>query len=132
MPRQIFDATWLRAQSRRLVLAITVLTLGAASCASPPEPASPPLLLLGIDGLEWDVVLPLVESGDLPVIAGLLQRGTAGKLATLSPTLSPVIWTTVATGKMPAKHGIQHFVTKGDEDEPRRAHVSTDRRTKAI
>ena len=39
-----------------------------------------------------------------------MQDGTFGKLENLTPTVSPIIWTTVATGKEPTKHGIEGFV----------------------
>jgi hypothetical protein len=68
-----------------------------------------PVLLVGIDGATFDVVLPMIEEGRLPHIAGLMERGAWGALETLEPTVSPAIWTTVATGKLPAAHGIFGF-----------------------
>jgi tetratricopeptide (TPR) repeat protein len=70
------------------------------------------LLLIGLDGADWDIIDPLVEKGDLPNLGRLAREGTKARLRTVLPALSPVIWTTVATGKLPAKHGILDFLAK--------------------
>lgn len=69
-----------------------------------------PLLVFAVDGLEWRVMKPLLESGKLPVMSGLMKQGTYGYLSTIQPTLSAAIWTSVATGKVPDQHGILGFV----------------------
>lgn len=76
------------------------------------EPAfdSPPLYLLCVDGADLQVIEPLVEAGELPTFARLMREGTWGELATLEPTRSPNIWTSMITGKPPEDHGIRHFV----------------------
>ena len=76
---------------------------------TPPADPGPPVLLVGIDGLEWDVMLPLLQQGKMPTMTALMARGTYGLLATLTPAVSPPIWTTVATGKLPETHGIISF-----------------------
>jgi predicted AlkP superfamily phosphohydrolase/phosphomutase len=80
------------------------------------SPLATPIVLFGVDGLEWSVLLPLVQSGRAPNFAALMERGTFGTLGTLKPTTSPVIWTTIATGKGPGKHGITGF-TYDEETE---------------
>lgn len=93
-----------------------------------------PVLFFAVDGLEWDVLLPLVQRGEVPALAKLMRRGVFGELESLRPTWSPVIWTTIATGKGPAKHGIEGFVYAVEVDgklEPR-VYNSGHRRTKAF
>jgi predicted AlkP superfamily phosphohydrolase/phosphomutase len=69
------------------------------------------LLIIGIDATDWRVVTPLMESGRLPNIARLVESGVSCDLRTLEPKqASPVIWTTIATGKNPDKHGITGYV----------------------
>jgi predicted AlkP superfamily pyrophosphatase or phosphodiesterase len=83
------------------------LALAALGCASPP-PAK--VLVVGIDGAEWAVIDRLRAAGRMPALDALVARGTRGRLGTLRPTLSPALWTTVATGVPPAEHGIADFV----------------------
>lgn len=91
-----------------------------------PEARSP-VLLLGLDGLDWDLVLPWVEAGRMPNLAHLLERGTWGEMRSISPLLSPLIWTTVATGASPEVHGILDFV-EHDRETGRRIPVTSDSR----
>jgi hypothetical protein len=75
------------------LLALASLLLAYCSGAESP-PVRPPVLLLAVDGLEWSVLLPMVQRGDMPTLRGLMERGVFGELQTLHPTVSPVIWTT--------------------------------------
>jgi len=78
-----------------------------------------PILLFAIDGLEWRVMKPLIESGQLPVIEGLMRKGSYGYLKSLYPTFSPLIWTSIATSKNASKHGILNFVYEDTPEGPR-------------
>ena len=93
----------------------------------------PRVLLVAIDGLEWNIVLPLIEQGRMPELADLMERGSYGVLRTLRVTKSPVIWSTVATGKRPRKHGILDF-DRLDPEAPsgRTLYSNSDRKTKAF
>lgn len=64
------------------------------------------------DGASWDFIVPLLREGRLPHLAALIQNGSAGNLLTIRPTLSPVVWTTIATGMPPDRHGIVDFVRR--------------------
>jgi type I phosphodiesterase/nucleotide pyrophosphatase len=90
-----------------------------------------PILVIGIDGAEWDLILPLITAHELPRFEALMRRGTFGLLETMEPTLSPVIWTSMATSKLRDEHGIRHFVHAGDDGKPV-LYTSADRRTKAV
>ena len=68
------------------------------------------LLVFGLDGADWDIIDPLIERGELPHLARLARTGARARLRTVAPILSPVVWTSVATGKAPAKHGILDFL----------------------
>ncbi|MEE8524902.1 MAG: alkaline phosphatase family protein [Thermoanaerobaculia bacterium] len=83
-----------------------------ASFAAGLQPAERQVLVLGLDGLDWDLVLPWVRSGDMPHLEGLMKSGTWGRMETIVPTLSPLIWTSIATGVTPDVHGILDFVEK--------------------
>ncbi len=81
----------------------------------PPQPArrAPPALrvvLVGLDAADWLVVDPLVASGRLPTFARLKAVGRTGILLATPPLVSPLIWTTIATGEWPDDHGILGFM----------------------
>lgn len=84
-------------------------TISRGELPTPAGPA-PPVLLLCVDGADPAVIRELVADGHLPAFARLMREGTWGPLETLEPTLSPVIWTTLATGRHPEDHGIRQFV----------------------
>jgi predicted AlkP superfamily phosphohydrolase/phosphomutase len=96
-----------------------------------PGDTAAPILFIGLDGLEWDVVLPLLERGDMPVLMGLMKRGSYGLLKTWRPTSSPIIWTTIATGRTGRAHGVRGFV-KEQATETRELYTNSDRTTKAL
>lgn len=67
----------------------------------------PPLLVVGVEAATLDAVLPLARQGRLPFLAGLLERGAYGRVRTLAPTRREAVWTTLATGKYPFRHGVK-------------------------
>jgi len=69
------------------------------------------ILLFCIDGASWNVINPLLEKGRLPYLASLISNGTRGYLDNLGIAESPVIWTSIATGMPPSRHGIDNFTT---------------------
>jgi hypothetical protein len=77
-----------------------------------PRPAAveagrrPKLWVIGLDAATLDALLPLAGQGRLPFLATVLQGGAYGRLASLSPTRRDAVWTTLATGKYPFKHGV--------------------------
>jgi len=100
--------------SRVRILALLGLSLAAACgepAARPPaETVRPRVLLIGVDGATWHVARPMLERGELPHLAELVERGVHGDLLSMDPMTSPVLWTTIATGSVPDRHGILHFV----------------------
>lgn len=78
---------------------------------------SPELLILGIDGASWRHIDPLIQQGKMPNLASLIQNGVRATPDTLNPTISPAIWTTAATGKVPEKHGVRNFLATSTEYE---------------
>lgn len=74
------------------------------------------LVVVGLDAGTWTVLDELFEQGDLPHIRQMVDQGVAGTLLSKEPTLSPRVWTSIATGKEPAKHGIQDFFSTQNRD----------------
>lgn len=89
------------------------------------------LLLVGWDAADWQVITPLLDAGRMPHLQRLIDGGVMASLATLQPIVSPMLWTSIATGKLADKHGVHGF-TERDPEGGARPSTSTTRRTKAI
>jgi tetratricopeptide (TPR) repeat protein len=94
--------------SCRAFVLVALLLLAPACRSSGPSPGR--IVVLGIDGLDPQVVDLLMSEDKMPSFARLRQEGAYGRLRSQKPLLSPIIWTTIATGKPPEQHGIGHFV----------------------
>lgn len=67
------------------------------------------VLLVGWDAADWKIINRLMDGGKMPHVKRLVENGVMGNLSTLFPALSPMLWTSIATGKRPHKHGIYGF-----------------------
>jgi len=90
------------------------------------------VLVIGWDAADWKVVSALVDQGKMPHTAKLIERGVMGDLATLHPVLSPMLWTSIATGKRPYKHGILGFSEPTPDGGGIQPVSQLSRKTKAI
>ncbi len=70
------------------------------------EQQRPHLLVVGLEGATLDAILPLASQGRLPFLASVVEGGAYGHVASLTPNRRKVLWTTLATGKYPYKHGL--------------------------
>ena len=129
--------TGMRSLRRSLLLFLSVT---GAACGAAPSPAEPSRLVvfIGADGATPEVIDELRSAGRLPNFEKLIRTGTYGKMQSLAARrileeddtrryASPILWTTIATGKVPEKHGIRDFVLPirgtasvwmGSEEEP--------------
>jgi predicted AlkP superfamily phosphohydrolase/phosphomutase/tetratricopeptide (TPR) repeat protein len=90
------------------------------------------ILLIGWDAAEWSIIEPLIHQGKMPALKSLMDRGVYGRLKTMDPPLSPMLWTSIATGVRADKHGICGFVEPSPDGEGLRPVTSTSRKVKAI
>ena len=91
------------------------------------------LLVVAWDGADWQIVLPLLEAGRLPALGRLVGAGVMAHLASLSPQVSPLLWTSLATGKRADKHGVLGHVEPASIDTAAVAPVDGRmRRSKAL
>jgi hypothetical protein len=100
-----------------------VLLLLATSVACKPGPT---ILVVGLDGADWDVMDPLIEGGHVPTLASVIQGGTRADFDCRPawPAFScycPPVWVSIATGWPASQHGIYLL-----------ANLSTERTRKAI
>jgi len=110
-----------RANHPRLSAVVLLLSLVAIPALSAwPRPAptgNVKLLVFGLDGATFDVIDGL--GTQLPEIQALQQEGVRADLMSMEPMFSPLLWTTIATGKTPEEHGIHGFhVQYGDVKVP--------------
>ncbi|MCI0492458.1 MAG: alkaline phosphatase family protein [Planctomycetes bacterium] len=68
------------------------------------------VLIVGLDGATFDLMLPWIEEGRLPHLARLLQGGSHSRLESTIPPITPCAWSSFMTGKNPGKHGLFDFV----------------------
>jgi hypothetical protein len=103
-----------RVSRRWLVLAVAAVAVAAARTGSA-QPAGTaaqprPIVLVGIDGADWLTIDRLVARGELPAFARLKARGRTGVMRATPPLLSPILWTTIATGRRPEDHRVLDFM----------------------
>ncbi len=119
-----------------LSAAIALTLVPGVGCDADPLPSESPdasrVLIIGIDGASYRVIEPMMRAGRLPNLSRIAKDGVYGPILSSDlPLLSPRIWTTVATGKGPLKHGIYQWVRKTSEGLAR-LNYSFDRDTHAL
>jgi len=67
------------------------------------------LLIIGIDGATYDIIGPLIEGGELPILRSLSKAGSSTELLSTVHPMSPQAWTSFHTGVKPWKHRILDF-----------------------
>ena len=91
-------------------LLLAALVLWPAPRAADDTPVARHVVLVGLDAADWLAIDPLVSAGKLPAFARLKAAGRTGIMHPTPPLVSPIIWTTIATGLPPEEHGILDFM----------------------
>ncbi len=76
------------------------------------------VLVLGIDGLDPRLTKYYMDQGLMPNFQKFCQRGASSEDLNMiggQPTVTPPMWTTLATGASPRTHGITDYVGQGGE-----------------
>jgi predicted AlkP superfamily phosphohydrolase/phosphomutase len=89
------------------------------------------VVVVGLDGLTFRVLSPLLRRGELPAFQRLIDEGAWGPILTYGTASSPQVWTSMATGRRVRDHGIDDFVTEG-KGYRSRPFKSFDRRSPAL
>ena len=77
--------------------------------------ASPRVIILGFDGVDYDYVVQYMDQGYLPNLSKLSEEGSFFPLLPTIPPQTPVSWSTFTTGLQPGQHMIFDFL-KRDPD----------------
>src|SRR5580704_11517614 len=88
--------------------------------------------LIGWDAADWRIIHSLLDAGLMPNLRKLVERGAMGNIATLDPPMSPLLWTSIATGKTADLHGIHGFAEPDPVTGGIRPITSTSRKVKAL
>ncbi|MDX1630476.1 MAG: alkaline phosphatase family protein, partial [Thermoanaerobaculia bacterium] len=102
-----------------IALPLLALALGSQLACGPGEaapPEGPGIIILGFDGLDYDLTRKLMTEGRLPNFQRLAEQGQGLRpLGTSIPPQSPVAWSDFITGLDSGGHGIYDFVHRDPE-----------------
>ena len=89
------------------------------SPALPQQPAQtsakskPRVIVIGVNGMELDIIRPLILKGEMPNLARVVNNGAYGKLRTVSSPNCPRVYSTIFTSTKPEEHGVTGFLVGG-------------------
>ncbi len=93
---------------------------------------APPVIFIGLDGADWQLLDEYIADGTMPNLKRLVSSGSGGVLETDYPPLSPLVWTTMMTGVGPLDHGILDFTRFNPYTHEKEPITSDERHAPAI
>ena len=94
----------------RIAFCLVALAFLTADCSRRHIRTGHRVVVLGVDGLDYQLVRDLMARGRMPNFSRLAQGGAFQPLASSIPPQSPVAWSTFITGQDPGRHGIFDFI----------------------
>jgi predicted AlkP superfamily phosphohydrolase/phosphomutase len=85
-------------------------TVALLSCQSRKWQGDQKLIILGIDGMDPQLLKKFMAEGKMPNFSALAQKGSFRLLTTSIPPQSPVAWSNLITGMNAGGHGIFDFI----------------------
>src|SRR4030088_2876197 len=73
----------------------------------------PHVVVIGVNGMELDVIRPLLLQGKMPNLSTVIKKGAYGKLRTVSAPNCPRVYSTLFTSTKPEEHGVTGFIVGG-------------------
>lgn len=70
------------------------------------------MVVIGLDGFDPGLARKYMDEGRMPNFKRLAEKGCFSPLATAMPSISPVAWSTYATGVDASRHNIYDFLTR--------------------
>src|SRR6202140_2493075 len=93
---------------------ISLLLAAAVHGQNQVKPAPRPhVVVVGVNGMELDVIRPLLLKGAMPNLEGVINNGAYGKLRTVSAPNCPRVYSTIFTSTEPDEHGVTGFLVGG-------------------
>jgi|Deesub1362A_J573_1020465.scaffolds.fasta_scaffold00662_16 predicted AlkP superfamily phosphohydrolase/phosphomutase len=90
------------------------------------------VLLIGIDGADYNITKRLLDNNELKNLAKISENGQFSRLMSTIPPLSPAAWTSIFTGVPSHKHGNWGFLKQKEGEYFYRPVTSKDRKVRAI
>lgn len=94
------------------LLLVSLLAIPALSQNQSSKP-KPRVVVVGVNGMEWDIIRPLLLKGELPNLSKVIKNGTYGKLRTVDAPNCPRVYSTMFTSTKPEEHGVTGFLVGG-------------------
>jgi tetratricopeptide (TPR) repeat protein len=121
---------------RRIAVLLLALAVAAAVAAwgwrAWSGRSAPRVIVVGLDGADWQLLDRYLAAGAMPELSRLVREGRPGVLRSIVPPLSPLVWTTIATGRSPLEHRILDFTRFHPATGQREPITSDERRAKAV
>jgi len=125
-------ATSISCRSRESNTAPGNSTVAAVSQIASKTTPGKRVIFIGLDGADWSLLDQYVSRGVMPTLAKLVSEGSSGTVKTISPPLSPLIWTTMVTGVSPLQHRILDFLRVNPTSQQREPITSDERKVPAV
>jgi predicted AlkP superfamily phosphohydrolase/phosphomutase len=91
---------------------LVVVAVSNAQTQTPPK-KHPHVVVVGVNGMELDVIRPLILKGQMPNLERFVNNGAYGKLRTVSAPNCPRVYSTIFTSTQPDEHGVTGFLVGG-------------------
>jgi predicted AlkP superfamily phosphohydrolase/phosphomutase len=97
------------------VFLLATATLRAQTADTPADKTKPRphVVVVGVNGMELDVIRPLLLQGKMPNLERIVNNGAYGKLRTVSAPNCPRVYSTIFTSTKPDEHGVTGFLVGG-------------------
>lgn len=97
------------------LLFVSLLLVPASILAQTPSAAKPKphVVVIGVNGMELDIIRPLLLKGQMPNLASVIEKGAYGKLRTVGAPNCPRVYSTLFTSTYPEEHGVTGFLVGG-------------------
>ena len=69
------------------------------------------VILIGLDGGTFDIMMPFIENGSMPVVKSLIDEGVHGILKSTFPPLTCPAWFSFSTGRAGSRDDIARAAT---------------------
>jgi predicted AlkP superfamily phosphohydrolase/phosphomutase len=96
-----------------ILILLTVSTWPLRGSAQTVAKSKPHVVVIGVNGMELDVIRPLLLKGAMPNLAKVIKNGAYGKLRTVDAPNCPRVYSTLFTSTRPEEHGVTGFLVGG-------------------